>query len=240
MKAQPVLKIDYFGRDIEISVARSRARRRTLSLVVRKNGLAELRVPYLASREQIQKFVTEKTPWIVKTMDRMAAMRPRPDTNSFRHLGAEIGIEIVPTPLLKKGGFCTRQDENLLVQIPALIADDQQPAYARRLVNAWRQTEALSFLKARTDFYAAQTNIQYKTLKIAAQKTRWGSCDLNGVLRLNWHVMQCPVDIIDYLIVHELCHIPHPNHSPSFWRAVEKIIPDYKARRAILKTYENY
>ena len=75
----------------------------------------------------------------------------------------------------------------------------------------------------------------YSRISIRDQKTRWGRCSSRGTLSFNWRLMLAPPDILDYVIVHELCHLTHMNHSPAFWQCVEHILPDYKTRRKWLK-----
>ena len=87
----------------------------------------------------------------------------------------------------------------------------------------------------RTAYFATLLHVTYGRITIRNQKTRWGSCSSKGNLNFNCLLMLTPDEIIDYIIVHELCHRIHMNHSKEFWAEVERVIPDYKERRKYLK-----
>jgi predicted metal-dependent hydrolase len=74
-------------------------------------------------------------------------------------------------------------------------------------------------------------------LRISSARTRWGSCSRQGTLSFTWRLVMAPEEVIDYVVVHELCHLRHLNHSKAFWGLVEGILPDYKVRRAWLKRH---
>ena len=94
---------------------------------------------------------------------------------------------------------------------------------------------ARKYIPPRTAYYAAKIGVTYGQIAIRTQKTRFGSCSTKGNLNFNCLLMKMPPEIIDYVIVHELCHRKQMNHSRAFWAEVEKILPDYRARRKWLK-----
>jgi len=94
---------------------------------------------------------------------------------------------------------------------------------------------AKKYIPARTTELADMVGVSYGRISIRCQKTRWGSCSSEGNLNFNCLLMLCPVEIVDYVIVHELCHRKEMNHSKRFWAEVESVLPDYSARRAWLK-----
>ncbi|MBE5997602.1 MAG: M48 family metallopeptidase [Lachnospiraceae bacterium] len=95
--------------------------------------------------------------------------------------------------------------------------------------------EAKKYLPGRTAYFAEKIGVTYGQISIRAQKTRFGSCSAKGNLNFNCLLMKMPPEIIDYVIVHELCHRRQMNHSRAFWSEVEKILPDWRARRKWLK-----
>lgn len=94
---------------------------------------------------------------------------------------------------------------------------------------------ALKIIPERTAFYAEKMGVTYFKITIREQKTRWGSCSSKGNLNFNWKLVLMPMEILDYVVVHELAHRKEMNHSPKFWKVVEEILPDYKVRRKYLK-----
>lgn len=88
--------------------------------------------------------------------------------------------------------------------------------------------KALQHIPKRVSYFAKQIGVTYGKITIRNQKTRWGSCSSKGNLNFNCQLMLAPPEIIDYVVVHELCHRKEMNHSKNFWREVEKILPDYK------------
>lgn len=98
---------------------------------------------------------------------------------------------------------------------------------------------AKEYIPARVTHFHRFTGGAYDKVVIRDQKTRWGSCSSNGTLSFNYRLMLAPPQILDYVVVHELCHLKHMNHSPEFWKAVEQVLPDYKERRKWLKDHGN-
>jgi len=84
---------------------------------------------------------------------------------------------------------------------------------------------------------AVRYRFRIASVSVRHMRSRWGSCNSKGVITLNAALMQCPQDIIDYVIIHELCHTRFPDHSPRFWMEVEKYLPDYRDLRGALKKY---
>ena len=95
--------------------------------------------------------------------------------------------------------------------------------------------QAREVLTKRTDYYKEILKVDYQRIRIGDQKTRWGSCSSRGTISYNWHLVLMPERIMDYVVVHERCHLVEMNHSPAFWKKVSEILPDYEERRKWLK-----
>ena len=113
-----------------------------------------------------------------------------------------------------------------------------QIVYSREQERVLRQ-QARKRLTERTDYYKTILGVNYKRIRIADQKTRWGSCSSTGTISYNWHLVLLPDAILDYVVVHELCHLRQMNHSKDFWKLVEGMLPDYQSRRKWLKDNGN-
>ena len=113
------------------------------------------------------------------------------------------------------------------------------PAESRRLkALEWRYREAARIqLEHRVAYYHAITGGHYTSITVRDQKSRWGSCSSRGTLSFNYRLFFAPPVILDYVVVHELCHLTHMNHSKDFWNMVGRVMPDYKIHRAWLKDH---
>ncbi len=94
---------------------------------------------------------------------------------------------------------------------------------------------ALEYIPKRVIYFSMLMKVYFGTITIRNQKTRWGSCSSKGNLNFNCQLMRMPPEVIDYVVVHELCHLKEMNHSKAFWEEVEKVMPDYKKHREYLK-----
>ena len=115
----------------------------------------------------------------------------------------------------------TREAETL----PRITAEE-----IRRLAD-----DALKYIPPRTRYWAEKTGVQYGRITIRCQRTRWGSCTSQGNLNFNCLLMMCPLEVIDYIIVHELCHRKEMNHSARFWAEVKKVMPEYRQQEKWLR-----
>lgn len=110
------------------------------------------------------------------------------------------------------------------------LTKEQEAALKKRYVKAAR-----AYFKNRCDYYAGELNVTYRRIRIAEQKTVWGSCSSSGTLSFHWKLMLAPIRVQEYVIVHEMCHLVEMNHSKAFWSLVESQMPDYKEQRKWLK-----
>ncbi len=112
------------------------------------------------------------------------------------------------------------------------LTDAQRAALTRRYIAA-----AKEYFPKRVEHYIQLTGGSYERISIRDQKTRWGSCSGRGTLSFNWRLMLAPPAILDYVVVHELCHLTYMNHSAAFWEKVASVCPDYRAARKWLKEH---
>ena len=112
------------------------------------------------------------------------------------------------------------------------LTDAQRAALTQRYIAA-----AKEYFPKRAAYFRQFTGGNYNRITIRDQKTRWGSCSAKGTLSFNWRLMLAPPAILDYVVVHELCHLTHMDHSAAFWQAVESVCPDYRSARKWLKEH---
>ena len=190
------------------------------------------------SRRAIEEFAQSERAWIIKSALAAAKKLHKAEKNSVAFLGTEYPLQFIRSKLLRKNGFCEIQDNNLHIHLPNNMTAEKEKLLAQKLLENWFRTQAAEIFQQRADFYAAQMGVRYQSIKITDPKSRWGSCDRFGNLALSWRTIMTPMELVDYLIVHELAHIIRFDHSPAYWRVVERIIPDYKERRKSLNTAE--
>jgi len=205
-----------------------RSRRRTIALIVERDGSLTVRAPMRASRAAIDSFVQSQTAWILRKREAVKRIADIPakqyvDGETFLFLGSSYSLKLVKPqrPSLKfDSGF-------------RLSKTAQKKG--QRLFIRWYKERALEIISARVDEYARQYNFLPKQVKVTSARTRWGSCSPNGTINFTWRLILAPLDVVDYVIVHELVHLRVKNHSKKFWAAVEIILPEYKSQRKWLK-----
>lgn len=120
-------------------------------------------------------------------------------------------------------------------QTKQILADNEERVLHSEDEIKQLKEKARNILTNRTEYYKKLVGVSYQKIRIGNQKTRWGSCSSRGTISYNWHLILMPEYIMDYVVVHELCHLQEMNHSPNFWKRVEEIFPDYQDCRRWLK-----
>ena len=105
----------------------------------------------------------------------------------------------------------------------------------REKVIKWYKGQAFQKITERANYFSNLTGWKFKSIRITKAESRWGSCSPKGSINFSWKLIMTPLDVIDYVIVHELAHIPEKNHSYRFWNKVSSVLPDYKERRKWLR-----
>ena len=197
--------------------------RKTIGLYIR-NGKVEVRAPLNCDTHFIQKFVQAKKSWIEKTIHLQSTRAVVPA------LGYGSGISICgdmhTIVAADKYGI---MDGKIFVP-PGLAADALSNACKILL-----QKFAQEYLPNRVELFANKMGVSPSKIRIGNAKTSWGSCSSSGSITLSWRLIMCDLSCIDYVVVHELAHLTHMNHSSKFWSVVANVLPDYKMRNMMLK-----
>lgn len=208
-----------------------RSRRKTIALIVERDSSLTVRAPRHASREAIEAFVASKSAWVqarqAEARRRQAANPPHHylDGETFPYLGQHY-------PLARTSGSrCTVIFDGRAFALPYGC---QQPA---RAFERWYRQAARQVIGAQAASLAARHGCDYTKLRISGARTRWGSCSSKGSLNFAWRLVLAPPELIEYVVVHELAHLQHPNHSRAFWARVGEMLPDYAARRRALRDH---
>lgn len=208
-----------------------RSRRRTISLEVTPRATLIVRAPHRVPQGYIEQMIREKSSWILKKFGEMngrpqAIVHTYAEGDTFWFLGRPYPLQFTETP----SGGIERTDR--------LCVPPRFRAAARQMIRQWYIREADTEIRSRCMWFSMMTGYSPESLRITDAKRRWGSCTSRGGLNFSWRLVQAPLSIVDYVIVHELVHLRQMDHSPAFWGKVEELMPDYGRRRQWLRENE--
>ncbi len=118
--------------------------------------------------------------------------------------------------------------------INVILPKDSQYS-VKEILSEWLKERALLFFSRRVEYFAGLLGLKYGCINVKDQKTRWGSCSSRGRLSFNWRLLLAPPEILDYIVVHEVCHLKYHDHSQRFWHLVSTVFPNYRKCRNWLK-----
>lgn len=211
--------------DLRFEVRRS-GRRRTLGLTVERDGSLVLSVPPGVADSRVERFAREKRFWVYQKLAAKEALPPALPPRRFvtgeglPYLGRWYRLQLVSgldVPVkLEEGRFKLRRDE---------------AARGRGALVRWYTLHAQPWLAERVGRHAGRVRVSPGSVSVKDLGFRWGSCGAGGTLNFHWQVILLPPRAIDYIVAHELVHLREPHHTPAFWRAVERAMPDWQQRR---------
>ena len=205
-----------------------RTNKRTLSLMINSRGELIVRAPYHYPENKIFEFIKQKEDWILKKQNAIHSnsyINPNVvNYTVFLFLGKEL------TPVISSDVKELMIDENKLL-IPAKINSDK----ILGKIEKWYRKVAEQILVERVQYMANQLKLRPANITTNNNKTRWGVCDNHGNIAINWRAIFLPPNLLDYIIVHELCHLLEFNHTTVFWNIVSNVLPDYQILRKHLK-----
>lgn len=208
-----------------------RSNRKTIALIVKSDATLLVRAPHGVPREKINELIESHKEWIKKRQQRAESRLSSIPSHHYKNgemflfLGERYPLKLVESadePLIFNNGFY-------------LINGWQ--AHGEYFFTAWYRLQAKRLFSEHAKACSHLTDIEYSAIKLSSAAKRWGSCSSAGNLNLNWRLIMAPTTVIDYVIVHELAHRKHMNHSKSFWRLVEQFCPDYREHLAWLKKH---
>lgn len=199
------------------------SRAKYLRLQINSNNELEVILPIRYRHEKAEDFILQKKKWILKHLKEKVI-------NKFYFLGKEISVSLSYDLFLRKP-FISFSNNKLKVNIPS----DYKSIFEEDFYNFWLKHQAKLYIPNRVELLADKTGFYFNKITVRSQKTRWGSCTSAGSLSFNYRLMKFRKEVIDYVIIHELCHLKEMNHSKKFWKLVERFCPDYMGLRKELK-----
>lgn len=228
--------IQFGSKRIHYSVVR--AERRTLAISVHPNLTVVVTAPLLTTAEAIQAKVRKRAPWIIKQYVYFSDFLPGKHLKQFvsgatiYYLGKQYRLKVTKGREQKvtlKGRY-----------VHVALCKDQSTGLVKELINGWYRARAIDYFERRIDYWwpkvTKRTGLAPK-LVVKQMVKRWGSFTRNKRIILNTELIETPSQCIDYVIVHELCHAQHQNHSRSFFKLLAGIMPDWQRRKTRLETF---
>jgi predicted metal-dependent hydrolase len=214
-----------------------RPRRKTASITIKPDNTVTVVVPASVTDKQIVHFLQRKTPWIQNTLHFNLHSRPSYSPKeyvtgeSFLYLGKKYRLKVNiggqrPVKLIR-GEFHVHV-------LPRLSPQEIQDSVFLQL-SQWYRDHAAQHLRVKTNKISKLIGVSPNRICVKSYKSRWGSCSNRGVISFNWKIIMAPPAIVEYVIIHELCHLKHLNHSKTYWNLVARVIPDFRQRRKWLK-----
>ena len=205
-------------------------RRKTISIKIGKEFVIEVTAPLGTNEFTIDQLLKKEEKWIIKKIKKLKEVE---NFDGYYYLGQLYYLEIREVKSLY---FKLEVNNNkFIIYINSGILKDKREAIIKDNLEKFYKEQAIEVLKKRTDHYADILGVAPKNIVIKNQKTLWGSCSSKGNINYNYKIVMAPLEILDYIVVHELCHLVYMNHSKDFWHLVESIIPDCKKRRNWLR-----
>ena len=180
-----------------------RTKRKGVSLMVNYEGALIVRAPVRASNYQIKQIIVKNQDWIEK--QKVKAQETIRERKKNRLVNSE-GVLILGKRMKPKG---------LSLANEALVKD-------------WCKAKALKIIERKLNNFSEKFDLRYKKIRITNARTRWGSCSYDNSLNFSWKLITAPKKVVDYVLIHEMAHLRHKNHSKRFWDLVEEMMPDYK------------
>jgi len=202
------------------------SKRNTFLVEIKRDGSLLVRVPEGSSVEAIQKAIDSKMRWILKQrteiykLDISTGPKKFVDGENFLYLGVVYPLSVDGT-----------NGAQLVFDGSKFVLSKEHQSQARDVFIKWYREYARRHISEKVKKYSSQYNIPFSKIHITNAEKRWGSCNNKGSLRFSWRLAMAPQDVIDYVIVHELVHIKHLNHSRAYWQEVIAIMPDFKLRK---------
>lgn len=193
--------------------------RKKLSIHIDPTGLITVKAPNGTSDDVVMSAVKQQGSTILKKLHAIEKAREAPRTREYQDEGK----------FLHLGRYYFLQE---LIETQGLTEEE-----LRRDLKKFYFASCKKVIGERIKIYQKQLKVTPKSITIVESRTKWGSCSSDKHLTFNYRLAMAPLDVIDYVIIHELCHLTHMNHDRSFWRRVGSVMPDYKEKEAFLMRY---
>lgn len=211
--------------------------RKTMEIAVEPPDIVTVTAPTGTSEEEIMQKVKSRANWIIKEIYYFKHMHYEPiareyvNGESFMYLGRSYSLQIIQDSSIRK------PEVKLFRGKFYVTAKDKNEENIKKAMEDWYRKKSLEAITDRVRYYQRFFNVTPTAIKIKEQKKRWGSCTAKNELLFNWRSVMAKSNALDYIIVHEMCHMHHKNHSKEFWKLIASVLPDYNVGKEWLKNY---
>jgi len=223
--------------DKEVSYTLKRRRCKAISIKIDCDGLT-VSAPMRETMSLIETVLQGKANWVIKKLDEWENKESISliweESAIFPLLGEPWRLAITPAGAMKMTPVKIKtiaEKNQLELPLPSTVASQE----IEKIVMEWYYRQAYICFSKRIEFFSNKLGVPCPQLQLSHAKTQWGSCNVRGVVRLNWRLIHLSISLVDYVIAHELSHLIEMNHSLAFWKTVESICPDYLTIRNELK-----
>lgn len=213
------------------------ARRRSVALQIR-NGALTVLAPVAVAKQQIEHFILQKQHWVERHLKAQQQSVVPPDyllSALLPLLDEKLQLKVVTD----KVSAVSRDGQTLWLQLSARVSTGRRRQKQLDLLKSWYQQQAQQWFTARVFYWQQQMQVQPADIQIKNWQRKWGSCTSKGLLSFNWRLMLAPAWVADYVVVHELAHLTHMDHSPAFWLRVALFYPEFQQAKGWFKQHQH-
>ena len=215
--------------NVSVEIVRTK-RRKTASIQIR-DGLIRAVVPNQISDFRVEALIKKRMSWIRKKLQEeskivIPSIKEYVSGESLTYLGKNYRLKIITN---------SKRSVKLIGGYIEVSVPKKSPSTIKNMLTQWYIDHAIERLKDKTDRYANIIGVSPSTVSVRDYKSKWGSCSSDGNISYNWRIIMSPHRIVDYIVIHELCHMLEHNHSKDFWQHVSNNCRDYKECRNWLK-----
>jgi predicted metal-dependent hydrolase len=210
-----------------VTIVRSH-KRSSVGIQVLPNASVKVTIPFFLPKFYVSKILEQKEDWIRSKQQQILIKNAKiveKEEGQYLYLGKSYQLQERPG-----------QKEMIEVSDKLYVGSANQK-FIKTYLTSWYKQQARKIIIERVNQYAKIAGLSFRSISITTAETRWGSCSSNKTLNFNWKLVMAPLEVIDYVVTHELAHLTELNHSRSFWETVRKMYPLYREYRTWLKRH---
>jgi predicted metal-dependent hydrolase len=223
------------------SIRRSQRAKKTRIIVSPEK--IEVVAPNRVSSKKIHVFVLSQQEWVVSAQQKIKEKHPIKSKAPKKYedgveifcRGKKTIIKIKTTSFNKLCIEAGQEPQQIIVNVPSIIDEKDQGEWVKASLISWMKIQAENEVMKCVELHAGKFQLYPRFIRVKTQKSRWGSCGIHNDININWLLILAPPQVMEYVVVHEICHIKERNHSARFWDLVEAHLPEYKTQRLWLK-----